>query len=147
MCNKSQTSQIFWIQMKLKWKNKTNQFQIYWIQYISIIFKGNMKNCFETVDLMDKETEELWNEMKLLSIKVKRDCKRSKNWRKQAVVYGDIVELCAVFCSDCIFQRIFCPVLYGVIVLILVQFMLYDDEILHSLVPEKMKIMMMIWVK
>lgn len=133
MCSKSQTSQIFWIQMKLKWKNKTNQFQIYWIQYISIMFKDNMKNCFETLDLMDKETEELWNEIKLLCIKeVKRDCQRSRNWRKQAVVYGVIVELCAVFCSDCIFQRIFCPVSYGAIVLILVQFMLYDDEAFTS---------------
>lgn len=39
--------------------------------------------------------------------------------------------------------------LIGVIVLILVQFMLYDGEVLHSLLPEKMKkmITIMIWIK
>lgn len=49
---------------------------------------------------------------RLLSIKVKRDCQRPRNWRKQMTVYGDIVELYDLFCSDFIFQRIFCPVSY-----------------------------------
>lgn len=58
------------IQVKLK-KKKINQFLQYDIEHISTIGKENIGICFEGLDLIYRELEELWNGFKEV---VKQEC-------------------------------------------------------------------------
>lgn len=54
-------------QVKLKQKNKANQFPQYDFEPIPPIFKDNIRNQFEVLYLTDGEIERPWNELKELS--------------------------------------------------------------------------------
>lgn len=66
-------------QVKLKWKKKANQF-LKDLEDITSIFKQNISNYLEILNVSDGEPEELWNDMKEV---VKYDCQKTLSKTKK----------------------------------------------------------------
>lgn len=61
------------LQVKVKWKNKASQFPQYDLEYTAIFVKENIRNHSEVPNLIYKESEKLWNEIKEI---VKDQCEK-----------------------------------------------------------------------
>lgn len=69
--------------MCLKWKHKANHFPLYDLEHVHTMFKEDIRNHFESLYVIDRDLEELWNKFKeVVKIKCEKGLPKTKKQKK-----------------------------------------------------------------